>query len=608
MPLPFPSRSSHASRRRAANAAVAAAVVSVLVLTGCADVLASPQVGDASPSTSSTSGPGDRDTGGTGKKRAGDDKPSKARGDQKGRSSQGSDDRYPAGTRVIGVGEGDLSEPDGDVWPAPISAPRDERPNIVLFSADDMRADEIQFMPNTRTLLGDAGLTFTEALTPHPLCCPARAELLTGQFAQNNGVRSNFGPYGGYDALDPSKGTPTTLSAAGYNTAFVGKHLNAANIDETGRNPGWTIFDPTLRGYSDYYGFTQYNNGEVIDLPDDVYYTEYLAQRSTEYAKRLSSYDAPFFMWVSHFGPHLTQTKSCGKKKCGKLPPLPSPADLANPDLLDRDRAQAEDFVAEMASKPNFNEADVSDKQAYVRDKEFFDRDEVEDLVAGRIASLRAVDQAVAKVVRQLKDDGELDNTYLVFITDNGYLLGQHRHRGKILGYEDALRTPMLVRGPGVEAGSRTDEVATLVDLPATFFDIADATPDLRIDGISLLRTWQGRGPGPYDHRDGVLIQAGAMHGSGTGNSRWYFRGVRTHRYTYMKFVDGFVELYDRKIDPYQVTNLATSAQYRKVKRTLAARTRDLSVCSGVASCNRQYGPVPKVTRKQARKAVRAAR
>src|SRR4029079_15598828 len=94
------------------------------------------------------------------------------------------------------------SDRDAD-GPRPTRVPRDQRPNIVLISADDMRRDELRYLPKTRALLGQEGMRFTDALTPHPLCCPARAELFTGQYAQINGVRTNFPPQGGYTAFDP---------------------------------------------------------------------------------------------------------------------------------------------------------------------------------------------------------------------------------------------------------------------------------------------------------------------------------------------------------------------------------------------------------------------
>ncbi|MEH6775274.1 MAG: sulfatase-like hydrolase/transferase, partial [Cereibacter changlensis] len=112
-----------------------------------------------------------------------------------------------------------------------------ERPNIILVSSDDQRLDEMPFLPEVERLIGEEGVTFDNAITPHPLCCPARAELMTGQLAQNNGVRGNFPPQGGYEAFDESQHIGVWLQEAGYTTAFLGKMLNGYSKHE-GRDPG----------------------------------------------------------------------------------------------------------------------------------------------------------------------------------------------------------------------------------------------------------------------------------------------------------------------------------------------------------------------------------
>jgi arylsulfatase A-like enzyme len=475
--------------------------------------------------------------------------------------------------------------------PAPHTAPQDERPNIVLISADDMRADELRYLPRTRRLLGRAGLSLTQALTPHPLCCPARAELLTGQYAQNNGVRTNFPPQGGFVALDRAHTIGSWLNAAGYNTSMVGKHLNAANFKRDGRDPGWTLFDPTQFGYSDYYDFLQYNNGDPVRVKDR-YYTDYVGAQSASYAHQLSTYDAPFFMWVSHFGPHSTQAHNCQETSAceGKTPPRLSPTYEADTAQVARDRALARTRTAKLMTSAAVRERDLSDKQKYVTAEPAPTRTEVQQLVRGRIGALRSVDDAIAGLLDQLRADGELDHTYVVFITDNGYLIGEHGYVGKVLGYEPALRTPMLVRGPGIEPGATSDEVVTLVDLASTFVDIAGAEPDLTLDGVSLRRLWQGAEVHP--HRGGVLILAGALK-SETGRTGWYYRGIRTERYTYLRYHDGWVELYDRRRDPQQVRSVADDPRYARVERELERRLVALQDCNGPQACNRGFGGPP---------------
>ncbi|WP_232678153.1 sulfatase [Nocardioides sp. R-C-SC26] len=474
----------------------------------------------------------------------------------------------------------------------PHFAPLDRRPNIVLISADDMRADEIAYMPETRKLLGRGGLTFTEALTPHPLCCPARAEILTGQYAQNNGVRTNFPPQGGYRALDTSRSIATWLNDAGYNTAFVGKHLNSVRF--RGKpDPGWTLFDPTIHGYNDYIDFEQFNDGKPKRIKN-TYYTDYVARASERYVKALSRARAPFFLWVSHFGPHSRRDTDCADGGgCAKSNPVMSKRYLRTVANTPKERARVQRRATELMASPAFNEADISDKPKWLR-HEPVSRGYVSGLSRSRIGALWSVDRAVARVISSLRATDELANTYVVFITDNGYLLGEHRHVGKTMPYEEAVRTPMLVRGPGVKPGTSNGKVVTIVDLPATFLDIADTSADMKIDGTSLLGFWRGtsrRDP----HRGGVLIQAGPVRGQ-TGPRGWYYRGIRTDRYTYARYFDGWVELYDRALDPHQISSVARDPRYAAVRAELERRTAALSRCAGPAECNRDFGAVPSPT------------
>ncbi|GHJ60583.1 sulfatase [Nocardioides sp. OK12] len=471
------------------------------------------------------------------------------------------------------------------------SQQRAERPNIVLITTDDQRLDEMQFLPETQRLLGGAGLTFDNALTPHPLCCPARAELMTGQLAQNNGVRGNFPPQGGFAAFDSSQHVGTWLSDAGYRTAFVGKMLNGYGKND-GRLPGWSIFNATSHGFADYYDFVQYDEDEAVQV--DGYYTDYIGEKAVEYAADLADGDDPFFMWVSHFAPHPARQRStCKSETCGTEPPLPSPQQRKQQErtgkLPHQDRADA--LARSIIESPAFNEADVSDKQRLVRRQDRLAEGKVVRSARGRAAALDALDQTIAPLIDQLRESGELDNTYIVLVTDNGFQLGEHRWFGKILPYEENVRTPMLVRGPGIEAGTTTDATATIVDLVPTFLDIADATPTLEQDGRSMLDLWRGEEDDDL-HPGGVLLQGGPYKPE-TGETGWLYRGVRTDRYTWVRYHDGFVEMYDRQRDPEQLTSVSGRPRYAAVETELERRAELLSDCAGPEECNQDFGPLP---------------
>jgi arylsulfatase A-like enzyme len=224
---------------------------------------------------------------------------------------------------------------------------------------------------------------------------------------------------------------------------------------------------------------------------------------------------------------------------------------------------------------------------------------------ADRIRSLQSVDDAVARTFRHLRAAGVLGDTYVMFTSDNGYLIGEHRYIGKILPYEPALRVPLLVRGPGIAPGSHTASTVTTVDLASTITDLAGVTPGRTPDGVSLVPLLHG---GPPPARDTTLIQAGGL-GSGPRTAPWLYRGVRTARYTFAVWDDQgppFPELYDRSVDPDELLNVADDPRYAAVVEALSARLQALQDCAG-AACNTEFGPLPVVPHAVALRAVRGA-
>jgi len=202
------------------------------------------------------------------------------------------------------------------------------------------------------------------------------------------------------------------------------------------------------------------------------------------------------------------------------------------------------------------------------------------------------VDEAVGNAVAELERTGELEDTYIVFTSDNGYALGEHRYTGKDRLFDEILDVPLVVRGPGVPAGTRSSRPVSLIDLTTTLAQLMSLTPTLTTDGESFAPTL--RDPAVPGHRDTMLIQTGAKNPS-VRFPGWAYRGVLTERYSYARRInnapnDGF--LYDRRKDPYELTNLLTSERYGAVRRELERRYRELAGCAG-SSCNRDFGPLP---------------
>jgi len=433
----------------------------------------------------------------------------------------------------------------------------DRRPNIILITADDMRDSDLRRMPATRRLIQAHGVTVTDFLSNPPLCCPARAEILTGQYAQNNGVRGNRGPNGGYDALrDRLNHVGAWLRTSGYRTALVGKFFNGWQ-DQALPDPGWTVFNPILRGTYQPYGMTMYNNGRPRSY-DGVHTSDLVGRLAVRYIQRFSATGAPFFIWTSQVAPHAMHVDGVWR------PPVPAA----------RHRSIAANALPPSLSDPAFNEADVSDKPRYVQERTKVSRSRIIALHRARIRSLRSVDEQVRRTVKALRAAGELRNTYIFFTSDNGFLLGEHRLADKNLPYEPALQVPLVVRGPGLPAGAVRRQLYGMVDLAPTFTALAGATATRVVDGRSMLETLRN-GDGGYRR---YLVQAGIGP-----SSRWWWRGVRSHRYAYVRYASGFQELYDLNRDPRQLTNVASLPRHQDVLVDLDATLQLLQDCSGPA-------------------------
>lgn len=449
------------------------------------------------------------------------------------------------------------------------------RPNLVFVLTDDMRDDDLDHMPITRRLLADQGMEFTDAISPHPLCCPARAQLATGQYAQNNGVQHNRGEHGGFGALDPTEEASTWFRDSGYRTAFVGKFLNGYGPRDV-RPAGWSRWDALTRGVYDYVDFTMTGDGSPRRYTDS-YVTSVIEDHTNRAVRDFAQAGDPFVVYAWHLAPHYRISAEGGR---GLPPAAPQDERL----FLDERPAAFDD--------PSFDEADVSDQPRYLRNLAPVSRADVLAENTARLQSLQAVDRAVGSLVATLADQGVLDETYIVFTSDNGYSLGEHRFVGKDVLTDEALQVPLLVRGPGVAEGSTSDLPATLVDLPVTFAALTGVDPTWQVDGTSLAPTLHGE---VQSFRDTTLIQTGRTLGDG-----WSHRGVRTERYLYgSDGTDAF--LYDRLLDPHEMVNVVDDPAYADVLTALERRRLELVTCAGW-TCNQQFGPLPGPTGGVARK------
>jgi arylsulfatase A-like enzyme len=431
---------------------------------------------------------------------------------------------------------------------------------------DDQTVESMRVMPNVKRLLADRGATFENSFVSFSLCCPSRATFLTGEYAHNHGVLSNQAPYGGYEALDGSNTLPVWLQRAGYATVLLGKYLNEYGLrDPREIPPGWTEWHASVDPSTyDYYGYTLNENGRLVRYGRDpaAYQTDVYARKAAAIIRRRAAAASPFFLWMAFLAPHAG-----GPSRHDRPPDTPLPA----PRHLGRFASKP------LPRPPSFNEADVSDKPGGVRSRPLLDAARIAKVTERyrlRLESLLAVDEAVARIVQALEQSGELDDTLIIFTSDNGYLLGEHRiPTGKVAVYEPSTRVPLVMRGPGIRPGLRLRQAVANVDLAPTIVEAARAKPGHAMDGESLWPVLED--PGIYWGRD-------LLHeGPGGAPSVLQFTALRTPRWLYAKYFSGAEELYDLATDPDELTNLRADPAAAAVRDELRARLATLRDCAG---------------------------
>jgi arylsulfatase A-like enzyme len=505
------------------------------------------------------------------------------------------------------------------------------RPNIVLIQADDLVRSDVRYMPNVKKFLARGGTTFTNYNAPYPLCGPARASLLTGQLAHNNHVLANFKANdGGYYQLrdlprrmsDRNSLAPW-LHKAGYRTGFVGKFLNDyGTLDPTEIPPGWDSWKALIdQSTYDYYNYGMNLNGKVHYWGDPDYarqqmnlgtmaaqnapttFGEFLTlfhkafpvwdyfgwQRPKDYTMDVNGKMArdfvrnsvrsrkPFFLYYATPGPHAEDTNHLQ----GVRPNAPGP------DPRPPKRYEHTFDHVKLPRPPAFNEADVSDKASNVKDLPLMSEKQIQtvtDSYRGRLGVARSIDDQVGKIIKALKKGKEMRNTVIIFDSDNGYLQGEHRlAASKFLPFENSIRVPLIMRGPGIKVNRKLNGVSLDVDITPTILKAAGAKPGRVMDGISLLGAARNRARLPK--RDIPMEAERPVFKFSTPLTKFDlpFYGVKTSRYKYVHWSFGDLELYDMKKDPNELNNIAGDPSKAAIVTRLEQKASRLSKCKGKA-------------------------
>ncbi|MFJ2033465.1 sulfatase [Streptosporangium sp. NPDC087985] len=451
---------------------------------------------------------------------------------------------------------------------APAVAQVTERPNIVFILVDDLEAGDLQKFPNIWSQIVLKGTSFEQFFVSNSWCCPSRSSILRSQYVHSHGVLTNTAPEGGFTKFhysDLERSTiGTWMKSAGYRTGLMGKYLNhypGGAAELTYVPPGWDDWAVPVRRLYEEYGYTLNENGLLTEhgYTSEDYLEDVLSQKADAFVSQGSA--EPFFLYLAPISPH-------------------NPANYAP--------RHADDFAGATAPRtPSFDQPDVRNEPRWLKSRERFTPQTVEKIderYRRRLRAMLGVDDMVGSLMETLRAAGKLENTYIFFSSDNGFHLGQHRlAQGKTTPFDESIKVPLVVRGPGVRPRGVISEMGANVDLAPTFAQLGGAQLPSFVEGRSLLPLLRGQTPSPW--RQNVLLEfyRPTSERSGRQTPVPAYQGMRTSQNTFVRYSTGEYQLYDLTRDPSQLHNLAAKvppaviAQFDQQLDTLAA-------CSG-ATC-----------------------
>jgi arylsulfatase A-like enzyme len=379
----------------------------------------------------------------------------------------------------------------------------ESEPNVLLVITDDQPIDTMQVMPNTRRFFEAGGVTFAQGYDVEPLCCPSRASIFSGLYPHNHGITINDGTN-----FDASKTWQRHLWENGYYTGIIGKYLNKV-----------------LNSTAPYFDFHK------ALRPDDTEEPWTGEAAAEQFLQTSEGEDGrPWALVYAPNSPHNPWTV---------MPRDPEPIPPYSPP-------------------PSLNEEDLSDKDprvAYVAPR--WDPAKTDEMRTGIMHELQATDEALGTLFDKLNALGEDENTLAVFISDNGWLWGQHSLRAKAWPYLESVKVPLFLRWPGhAPAGVVSHDLVANIDIAPTIYAAAGITPDYPVDGHPLLG---------FSPRSWLLLESPTSVGE---VPPWSSYVTPDRQYIHWTD-DGFVEDYDLRSDPWEIQ--ASNVLSPEIESTLAA-------------------------------------
>jgi N-acetylglucosamine-6-sulfatase len=417
-----------------------------------------------------------------------------------------------------------------------------DHPNFLIIISDDQRYDTMQYMPHTQALIFDRGVTFSKAYVTTSQCCPSRASILTGMYAHNHGVYNNSMPLDKITIIQ-------RLSEAGYFTGVIGKYLNSypEDVADPPRSEFnvWNVF-PSGRSTAAYYDPDININGKVEHTRG--YQTYLLRDRALEFIELAHEVNAPFILMFAPYAPHY--------------PALPAPGD--------------EELYANLPPyrPPSFNEADMSDKPDWLATSPFADEFTEDEIVSfderrlNEIRALKPLDVAVADMIAKLDSLDMLDNTVIIYISDNGFFWGEHRLiRGKIFAYEPSTHVPFAIRYPPlISSPSVSDDIVANIDIGPTIYELAGLPIPEEVDGLSLVPILKN--DPSQNWRSHLLLEGWPVRVALVVSAPNY-QAVHTGRYVYIETDGDRSEFYDLETDPFEISSQVDNPDHADIVAVL---------------------------------------
>jgi N-acetylglucosamine-6-sulfatase len=450
-------------------------------------------------------------------------------------------------------------------------------PNIIVVLVDDLRWDEYGAAghPYVETpaidRLATEGVTFTNACHAVPLCSPNRASILTGQYPSRHGIIDNVAR----NLASPRLETfPRALQAAGYETAFSGTwHMGNDPTPRPGFDhwvglPGQgRIIDPVL-----------FENGGLVTVPG--YVTDVLTERALSFIE--SDHDRPFFVMLSHKAIHPDAKQLDDGSVDLDYPMVYIPAERhagRYEDEVFPRRANVPDSIGEIASPAARHALGVraSDAITSTFGEDFLDPQTGEETIRRRAGMLLSVDEGIGRIVASLEARGILDETLILFSSDNGYFFGEHGFSiERRMPYDESIRNALLIRYPPmIEAGSHVDGLALSIDIAPTLLEIGAAGIGDHIQGRSLVPLLSGDTAG---WRRSMLVEFYTYENPMPWLVDMDYRAVRTDRWKYIHWTHHPPELYDLHADSLETRNLIGEARFAAVADSMRAELGRLTL------------------------------